>query len=116
MRDKSIPGFAELSDWPIQSPALPFRIGDFGAYRDPQPFCTFFVELIDASGQVYAFFFDRALGRLCYGQNEDDENAAYLRKNSTIQIDVFAIIHELCANRLEYDDIASRLAHASNYA
>ena len=112
--DDAIPGFAELSDWPIP-PTLPLRIGDHGSYRDPRPYCTYYLNLIDSQGAKYCFFFDRFLGRLCYGQSDEDDNAAYLKKGSVLQIEAFSIIEKLCRDQPEYAEIQQRLTHARTY-
>ena len=109
-----VPGFPEISEWPV-SPSMPLRIGNFGIYRDPGPHCTMYVDLVDSGGAVFTFFFDRFLGRLCFGRIDDDKDAAFLKKGSRIQMDVFAIINELCDGRDEYKDIQSRLEIARNY-
>lgn len=110
-----IPGFPEISEWPVE-PLLPFRICDFGIYRDPSPHCTLYLDLVDSNGLVFNFFFDRFLGRLCFGKiADDDDDAAFIKKGSRIQTDVFDIIEKLCDGRDEYDEIQSRLNLARNY-
>ncbi len=109
-----VPGYPEISEWPV-SPSMPMRIGNFGIYRDPGPHCTMYVDLVDSDGTVFNFFFDRFLGRLCFGSIDDDQDAAFIEKGSRIQTQVFAIINELCDGRDEYKDIQSRLELARNY-
>jgi len=109
-----MPGSPEISEWPVP-PSMPLRIGNFGIYRDAGPHCTMYVDLVDSDGTVFTFFFDRFLGRLCFGSIDDDQDAAFLKKGSRIQIAVFAIINELCVGRDEYKDIQSRLELARNY-
>ena len=109
-----IPGFAEVSEWPVQ-PELPFRVSGFGRHRDPQPHCTFYLDLIDKTGRVFHFFFDRFLGRLCFGKIDDDDDAAFLKKGSRIQVEVFEIIGNLCNGHSEYAEIQLHLDRARNY-
>lgn len=109
-----VPGFTEITEWPV-SPSTPLRIGDFGIYRDPDPHCTMYVDLVDSDGNVFNFFFDRFLGRLCFGKIDDNQDAAFLKKGSRIQTEAFTIIKNLCDGREEYKEIQSRLELARNY-
>ena len=85
-----IPCFRELSDWPTV-PALPFRISHFGRYRDGGPQGgTYAIDLVDSAGAKFPFFFDRFLGRLCYGGNfECGDDAAFIKKGSKLQMELF---------------------------
>ena len=115
-RDESVPGFAELSDWPF-TPRPPVRIADYGWYRDGGPQGgTFYVDLEDAEGRRIPFFFERFLGRLCYGSAyETGDDAAFLKKGSRVQSEAFAIIGELAASSPEYAVVAERLERSRRW-
>ncbi len=74
-----------------------------------------YLDLVDSNGTVFNFFFDRFLGRLCFGSTEDDEDAAFLKNGSRIQTEAFDIIETLCNGRDEYSEIQSQLKLARNY-
>ncbi|TWU50722.1 hypothetical protein Poly51_40150 [Rubripirellula tenax] len=96
-----IPGFSEISDWPTP-PALPLSLQSHGFYRDPNPYCTHYVDIVDADGNVFPFFFERFLGRLCYGAtNETSDDAAFVTSGSALADDVFAVM----TAALENDDL-----------
>lgn len=116
IRDDSLPGYSELLDWPTQ-PAQPFVISDFGRRRDGGPRGgTYFVDLKDSNGIVFPFFFDRFLGRLCFGSKcETGEDAAFLRKHSKIQVEAFRIIAALASGSGEHQEVSECLAHAETW-
>lgn len=114
--DTSIAGYAELSNWLIP-PSYPVRISFFGGYRDGGPQGgTFCVDLEDAEGNKFTFFFDRFLGRLCYGRSfEKGEDAAFLRVGSKIEKEAFALLESLAAASKEYEEIVKKLERAKIY-
>lgn len=115
-RDSSIPGFPEISDWPAL-PKPPLRIASHGVYRDGGPRGgTYYVDLQDAKGALHPFFFDRFLGRLCFGSSyETGDDAAFLKRGSKIETEAFAIIDALASKRAEFSDVLEHLNHAKNW-
>src|SRR4051794_16141347 len=113
--DSSVPGFPELDDWPTPL-VRPACIEAFGLYRDGGPQGgTFYVALRDAAGQAFPFFFDRFLGRLCYGRTHDGgDDAAYIRKGSRLESEAFAAI-EAAAVAAEFSEVAERLGRARHW-
>ena len=83
--DDSIPDYRELSSWPIP-PAFPAQILGIWIYRDGG---TVGVTIQGHQGQAIEFFFDRFLGRLCYGLSETETDAAYIKKGSTFEKEIF---------------------------
>jgi len=115
--DTSIPGFRELCDWPTP-PARPFRLGLHGGMREMVGGSrnTYYVDLIDDRGATYSFFFERFLGRLCFGsRDEESEDAAFLKKGSSLQIEVFQVLETLAPTSEERDELLERLEDARNY-
>lgn len=113
--EHSIPGFRELCDWP-SAPVRPFRIRDCGGYRDPAPYSSYYVDLVDGEGTLFPLFFERFLGRLCYGRDlHTGEDAAFLEKGSRIQIEAFQAIEDLAPTSNECDQLLKRLERARNY-
>ena len=107
-----IPGFSEISDWPTP-PAFPLTLKSHGIYRDPNPHCTHYFKIADADGRVFPFFFDRFLGRLCYGStNETGDDAAFVTSGSVLANDVFAVLGSAINNGTTGD--ADRLREAMN--
>lgn len=86
--DRSIPGYTELSGWPIQ-PSYPEKILAIIIYRDGG---TVGVTIQGKKGQDIEFFFDRFLGRLCYGECEKADDAAYIKKGSQFEKEVYAYL------------------------
>jgi hypothetical protein len=115
--DTSIPGYAELSDWLIP-PNYPVRITFFGRFRDGGPQGgTYGVELEDAEGNRIPFFFDRFLGRLCYGNtHETGEDAAFIKVGSKFEKEAFALIESLATSSEEYKEIMQKLEQAKIYS
>lgn len=112
--DTSIPGFPEIDAWPTD-PEPPFHLHDFGTYRDPAPWCTAYVELKDSAGNVFRFFFDRFLGRLCYGSSDEAEDAAFIRKGSRFESEAFSAIESAAAGSAGFPMISDSLAFARRW-
>jgi hypothetical protein len=113
--DASIPGYHTISDWPVTLQE-PVRISNCGRYRDGGPRGgTYYVDLEDKACQRHPFFFDNFLGRLCYGNCPDDEDAAFLMRGSAIERDVFAILESLTKNSEEFEDVYEHLKHARTW-
>ena len=81
----SIPGYPEISDWPVK-PALPAQIIEILIYRDGG---TVGVVLEGNKGKGIDLFFDRFLGRLCFGDYHTAADAAYLKKGSKLEKEAF---------------------------
>jgi hypothetical protein len=117
--DTFVPGFPEMDDWRT-APEPPFRLHAFGSYRDPDPWCTVYVELKDSAGTVYRFFFDRFLGRLCYGWSDEGDDSAFIRKGSKFESEAFSAIESAAAgsaaaNDPEYSRISESLVYARRW-
>ena len=104
-----IPSFREIGDWP-SPPNHPLRIAYFGAVHDRE----FVLKFTDADGAGFSFFFDRELGRLCFGSpDEHAADAAFVTTGSTIAADViFACDFAITSG---FDD-ADRLLEVVNRA
>jgi hypothetical protein len=113
--DASVPAYSERYDWPTP-PVLTLRIKDFGRYRDGGPQGgTVFVDLEDSAGTVFPFFFDRFLGRLCYGtSHHGSDDAAFIRRGSKFESEVFSAI-ETAALAPEFSEVAKCLSHARHW-
>ena len=113
--DESIPCFREVSEWPVQ-PKRPGRIVEFGRYRDGGPRGgTFYVVLAGANGVDAPLFFDRFLGRLCYGASaESGSDAAFLKRGSKIEIEAFELL-ELASRSSKFDEMLECLTHARTW-
>ncbi len=109
-RDTSNPGYPELYDWP-EPLTYPVRISGCGWYRDG----TYYVDLEDGSGRRQCFFFDHFLGRLCYGEFEEDEFAAFLRPGSRLEQEAFALIESLARQSEDYAEVIERLRYAKTW-
>jgi hypothetical protein len=83
--DSSVVGFTELSGWP-KEPGFPEEIVSIIPYRDGG---TVGVVIKGRNGKDIDFFFDRILGRLCYGEYETKSDAAYIKKNSPFEREVY---------------------------
>lgn len=83
--DRSITGYAELSEWPYQ-PGYPERITSISFYRAGG---TVGVTIQGKNGKGIEFFFERFLGRLCYGEYETKDHAAYIKKKSSFEKEVY---------------------------
>ena len=86
--DRSIPGYTELSTWPML-PGYPEEILCITVYRDGG---TVGVTIKGKTGKDVEFFFDRFLGRLCYGEYETKRNAAYIKCGSVFEKEVFSYL------------------------
>jgi hypothetical protein len=113
--DTSIPGFPEIAEWPC-APVRPVRMVDHGAYRDPGPRCTYFVDLEDGAGHRHSFFFDRFPGRLCYGAMDDADDAAFLKPGIPIEREAFALIESLATDSPDAEDLRRCLEHAKTWS
>ncbi|WP_367344626.1 hypothetical protein [Stenotrophomonas bentonitica] len=113
--DTSVPGYPELSDWPT-APAPPVHISNSGRLRDSGPQGgTYYVDLVDSRGTLYPFFFDRFLGRLCYGSYESQSDAAFLRRGSRIEEEAVSLIEGLAANNVQDPELLKRIRHAKTW-
>ena len=114
--DTSVPGYPELYDWP-QPVTLPLRIRSHGAYRDSGPQGpTYYVDLEDAAGHALPFFFDRFLGRLCYGSSyESGSDAAFLKAGSKIEREAISAIEALAASSEEFQVLLAKVRHAKTW-
>ncbi|PCJ11806.1 MAG: hypothetical protein COB04_18625 [Gammaproteobacteria bacterium] len=83
--DRSIPGYAELSTWP-KLPGSPEEILGIWLYRDGG---TVGVTIKGKIGKDIELFFDRVLGRLCYGKYHTDDDAAFIKKGSDFETEVY---------------------------
>jgi hypothetical protein len=116
MSGSQIPGFSEISDWPVK-PTPPFTIVDFGAYRDGGPRCTFYVDLTDSAGHKYSFFFERFLGRLCFGTtNDEGEDAAFVRVGSVLERDVLTILETAIDADSKYSQMREFVERAKHWS
>ena len=88
--DRSIPGYTELSEWP-KKPGYPEQILGIWLYRDGG---TVGVTTKGKNGKDIEFFFDRFLGRLCYGEYETKSDAAYIKKGSIFEKEVYSYMEE----------------------
>lgn len=88
--DKSIPGYTELSKWP-KSPGFPETITGIWLYRDGG---TVGVTITGKNGKDIDFFFDRVLGRLCYGEHDTKSDAAYIKVGSKLEKEVYSYLEE----------------------
>ena len=94
--DRSIPGYSELIGWP-KKPLFPEQITEICLYRDG-------TVVVVVSGDI-EFFFERSLGRLCYGQSHTDEAAAFIKKGSSFESELYAYL-EAARIRLSADAFA----------
>ncbi len=83
--DRSVPGYTELSSWP-KEPGTPEEILGIWLYRDGG---TVGVTIKGKKGKDIEFFFDRVLGRLCYGEHHTEDDAAYIKKGSVFEKEVY---------------------------
>ncbi len=67
------------------------------------------IPMIDAS----LFFFDRFLGRLCYGSSyETGEDATFLRRGSRIEQEADLLIEYLATKFPQYEELLENIRHA----
>ncbi|MGB1252090.1 MAG: hypothetical protein ACPG8W_15840 [Candidatus Promineifilaceae bacterium] len=88
--DRSIPGYPELSKWP-RKPGYPAEILGIWIYRDGG---TIGITIKGAGKQDIELFFDRVLGRLCYGLYETKNDAAFIKKHSAFEKDAYAYLEK----------------------
>jgi hypothetical protein len=93
--DRSIPGYTEVSVWP-EAPGFPEEIKGIWVYRDGG---TVGLTIKSQKGKGLDFFFDRVLCRLCYGMYETVDDAAYVKKGSIFEQEVFEYL-EVARKRL----------------
>lgn len=86
--DRSIPGYSELSEWP-KKPGYPEQLLCICLYRDGG---TVGVTIKGKNGKDIEFFFDRFLGRLCYGEHEAKSDAAYIQNGSKFEKEVYSYL------------------------
>lgn len=86
--DRSLPGYTELSSWP-KEPGIPEEIRGIWLYRDGG---TVGVTIKGKKGKDIEFFFDRALSRLCYGEHHTESDAAYIKKGSVFEKEVYTYL------------------------
>ncbi|BCT93672.1 hypothetical protein LYSHEL_26990 [Lysobacter helvus] len=115
--DTSLPYYPELTDWPHE-PVRPIQIADCGWYRDGGPQGgTYYADLVDSEGNRFPFFFDRFLGRLCFGSaTEPDRDAAFLRPGSRVEQESIALIETLAQNSPQFPDLLGKIRHAKVWA
>ena len=90
--DNSIPGYCELSDWPVPVKA-PFQIMLIVILRCGGPRGGVYFYLKDANRHKIPFFFDEFLGRLCIGaEHHWEDDVAYIKSNSKLEREAFAAI------------------------
>nr|WP_086938617.1 hypothetical protein [Thaumasiovibrio occultus] len=86
--DTRVPGFTTLSGW-LTPPHFPEEISGIWVYRAGGHVG---VTVKAQDGGEIPFFFDSQLGRLCYGENEHADNAAFIQRGSAFEADVFAYL------------------------
>ncbi len=114
--DDSIPGRATASEWPVV-PRYPLRLLSVDRCRDGGPrHGTIVVELIDAAELRTTFFFDRFLGRLCLGNHEDDDSAAFLKRDSSLERELYTVLPGLDGAPEHVSLLREAMTHAATYA
>ena len=114
MDDSSqIPGFCEMDDWPTP-PVRPLSLVFFDAVRGG----GHVLDIADASGTRFPFFFDRFLGRLCYGaKDEHSDDAAFVTSGSKLASDVFDVCESTIASGVDRaDQIRAVVDQALNWS
>ena len=86
--DAEIPGYPEIYGWPKQ-PIFPEEIIDILVYRDGG---TVGVTIKANGGDRIEFFFDRELGRLCFGQHHTDHSAAFVKVGSPFEKELYSYL------------------------
>ncbi|WP_457095895.1 hypothetical protein [Lysobacter sp. P5_B9] len=110
--DKSIPGYTEMSDWPMPVTGL-LQICAIGWLRDG---ATYTVDLEDAGGNHFPFFFDKALGRLCFGWDEISDNAGFIKRGSRLEMEAFAAIEDEILRRDDLVELKPFFEKAKHWA
>jgi hypothetical protein len=95
--DYSLSGYPEISDWDIP-PKPPFNICWIPIFR-----CGGIAVTIEDSNKTqYTFFFDKFLGRLCFGaEGEQEETAAYIKVHSKLEKESFPAIENAIKNEIK---------------
>jgi hypothetical protein len=71
------------------------------------------VDLKDFDDRCIPFFFERFLGRLCYGPSyETGEDAAFLRRGSRIEQEAILLIEDLATKSPQYEELLEKIRHA----
>ncbi|MDJ0510856.1 MAG: hypothetical protein QNJ64_16605 [Crocosphaera sp.] len=87
-----IPGYKEIEDWPIE-PKKPYRIVEVCQYRDGGPQGgTLGIYLAGKKGKTIPFFFDKILSRLCYGEHQSKEEAAFIKVGCSFEKEIYDAI------------------------
>lgn len=94
--DSSIPGYSELTGWP-ELPLYPEKITEICLYRDG----TVVVVIHGGLG----FCFEPNLGRLCYGESHRDDNAAFIKKGSPFEAELYSYL-EAARKKLSTEEFA----------
>ncbi|MFM2477723.1 hypothetical protein [Celerinatantimonas sp. MCCC 1A17872] len=94
--DRSIPGYTELTDWP-KPPLYPEKITEICLYRNGA------VVVVIHGG--LSFNFEPSLGRLCYGESHRDENAAFIKKDSPFEAQLYAYL-EAARKKLSHEEFS----------
>ena len=101
MDDSSqIPGFREMDDWPTQ-PVFPLTVTSFDAVRGG----GHVLDITDSLGTTFPFFFERFLGRLCYGSRDEySDDAAFVTSSSQFAFDVFDACESAITSGVDFAD------------
>ena len=86
--DRSVSGYTELSVWPEEA-GYPEEILGIWLYRDGG---TVGITIKGKRDKCIEFFFDRYLGRLCYGEYETKSDAAFIKKGSKLEKEVYSYL------------------------
>ena len=89
----SIPGYAEVADWP-REPTRPITVRHIEILRDGGTVVLSLVGGADSDRRDVPFFFDRMVGRLCYGRDERAPEAAFITRGSAFEHELFSGLDE----------------------
>ena len=82
----------KIAGWPTE-PGPPLGIASHGSReRDGAPHPTYYLEVVDANGTCFPFFFDRFEGRLHFGATYDAGRRVL--PGSSLQNDIFVLIQQ----------------------
>ena len=115
--DRSIPGFAEIDEWPV-TPTPPLSIEQFDCYRDGGPRGgTVFVVIADSAQQKYQIFFDRFLGRLCFGAtHHEDDGAAFVKVGSPLESSIIDFLDHAISADPRFADLRDSVQRAKHWS
>lgn len=115
--DRSIPGFAEIDEWPI-TPTPPMSIAQFDRYRDGGPMGgTVFVIIADSAQQRYQIFFDSFLGRLCFGAtHHQDDGAAFVKVGSSMESQIIEMLDHCIAADERFAELRASVQRAKHWS